>query len=275
VISAPWWFTILWRFGPNVLLGAAGSRDDYLSGLARLLGLGFTGGLFWFVDVLLLLGIIGLLHSIVQRRPASVIWFMLIAVAMPGAGAVYMTIPFALLIGIGATEVVLPALSQRRRLFEFVGGIACLAVFVNALGVIYEPYAPVDAIPASDRALMASLGQGPPIATLTGRPWWGEGPGEWLPALSSRSNAALGQGAEWLGPERWRELLASHDALQRCAAVSVDCTVAWMRAQGTMELFVSAVVQPGRGGLSRILDDDRLDLITRVGDSALLRLRVP
>lgn len=268
-VSAPWWATMLGRHGLEVLTGAAGSRQALVDSLQRVLELRLTGGPFPALDIPLFLGMIGIGVAIWKPQWVLPLWALVVLVT-PAAGAFYITVPWAVLGSVAIVEVADRAVGASARQARLGAAVLVALALVNVLLMPLDRSSPVVAIPPSDRVAMAEMdATGPPVAVLTNRPWWLEGPGEWFPALTGRTNAALAQGSEWLGADAWNAQRLRHEALQQCGR-SVDCIAGWMERTGVDELFVSAVSEVDLGELA---NDPRFVLEREWGQTGLFRLR--
>lgn len=268
-VSAPWWATVISRHGLDVLTGAAGSRQALIDSLQRVLELRLTGGPFPTLDIPLFLGMIGIAVAIWKRQWAVPLWALVVLVT-PAAGAFYVTVPWAVLGSVAIIEVADRAVGATARRARLAAATVIALALVNVLLMPLDRSSPVVALPFSDRVAMAQMGStGPPVAVLTNRPWWLEGPGEWFPALTGRTNAALAQGSEWLGADAWNAQRQRHEALQQCGR-SVDCIAEWMERTGVDTLFVSAVSEVDPDELA---GDPRFVLEGEWGETGLFRLR--
>lgn len=264
IVSAPWWMTVLSRHGIEVFAGAAGSRQAWVTALQRLMELRLTGGSFLLLDVPLILALIGSAICLGQRRWLFPAWGLVVLVT-PAAGSYYLT---PVLAGLGATAVHAVRGVASPGTFRLSAAVAIAAGLVNVLLVPNGIGAQLSAIPSSDRTAIAVLERSDdPVAVFTRRPWWGEGPGEWLPALSGRRNPALAQGTEWLGAAEWHNARKRHEALQQC--FSAGCIAEWMEVEQTRTLFVSAVAEVP---VEDFLQDHRFELVNMIGNSAILEL---
>ncbi|MDQ4035539.1 MAG: glycosyltransferase family 39 protein [Chloroflexota bacterium] len=272
-ISAAWWATIVHRHGLDVLTGASGSRQALVDSLQRVLELRLTGGPFPALDIPLFLGMIGIAVAAWRRRWLIPAWTLAVLVT-PAAGAFYITVPWAALGSLAVLEVVdrtTAGIASGRRL-RLGGAVLFALALVNVLLIPLDRSSPLVGIPRSDRSAMAAMEtSGPPVAVLTNRPWWLEGPGEWFPALTGRSNAALAQGSEWLGSDTWNAQRLRHEGLQQCGR-SVGCIAEWMTNADVDTLFVSAVADLD---VEEIESDGRFAVQSRFGETAVLHLTEP
>jgi hypothetical protein len=242
VVAAPWWLNVVATHGIGILVDAGGTRFGLGALLIRLTSLRYTGAAHLLLDVFLLLGLVGTLHEIRQGRWILPVWFLAIVAALPRGSDVYMTVPLALMAAAAIEGVGIPLARANPRTGKALAGAVFAVALFGALSVPLNPAAPVDQIPRSDRQVMEELRTSglTEVAVLTGRPWWGEGPGEWFPAISGIRNPTLPQGSEWLGAEVWERTQLLNYELQRCSRISAECLRTWMVEHGIGHVFVSA-----------------------------------
>jgi hypothetical protein len=270
--TLPWWVNIMSTHGVGIFLAAGGTRWGLGNSLIRLTELRFSGAPL-FVDVFLLLGMIGAIHEVRKRRWLLPAWMAALILLMPGSGAVFFTVPLALLCAAAMEGIGYPLAQAHPRVV--LGAAACLfgVALFTALNVMWMPNLPVDRIPASDREVMGNLRDSDleNVGVLTGRQWWDEGPAEWFPALSNVRNPVLVQGTEWLGTEAWDDTQALNLELQVCAYRDTACLVAWMQTTGVDHVLVSAVVPDGQMR-NELAATDGLQIVLERGRTVLVRL---
>lgn len=275
IIAVPWLLTVVSRHGVDVIVGAAGSRDAHFDAVLRLLNLRVTGAPFPALDVFLALGLIGLFASILRRKWLLPIWCLAVVLTTPAAGSTYLVVPWSLLCGVALVDVAAPFLRLRPRLIRPAVAVAWGAAVLGAVSAPLSAGSPIDAISSSDRHAMRSdaVIHAPEVAVLTGRPWWDEGPGEWLPTLSGTPNAVVAQGYEWLGPDEFESRRDAHAAFQSCAQRSVGCVVEWMEANEVSILFVSSSLDSDALSPAILASDNRLATLFREGRTSVYQLR--
>jgi hypothetical protein len=118
VITAPWWATIVGRHGWEPFMAArqsGGSILDMFSEFAQLrsfvvvvlrLTLGYTGEPLF--PVLLTLALLGTLASLRSERYLLPVWWLSIFVLEARAAPLFVSLPVAMLAGVGLVDVVLP-----------------------------------------------------------------------------------------------------------------------------------------------------------------------
>lgn len=272
-VAAPWWLNVVATHGIGILLDASGTRFGLAALLVRLTSLRYTGAGHLLVDVFLVLALIGTLHEIRQGRWILPVWFLASMAALPRGSDVYMTVPLALMAAAAIDGVGIPLARENPRAGKALAGAVFGFALFGALSVPLNPAAPVDQIPRSDRQVMEEIRTSgtTEVAVLTGRPWWGEGPGEWFPAISGIRNPTLTQGSEWLGAEVWEQTQLLNYELQRCSRISVDCLRTWMVENGIDHVLVSAVLGEDTFR-SDLVEDEGLTTIRENGRTLLVQL---
>ncbi|HEU4758434.1 MAG TPA: hypothetical protein VFT91_00495 [Dehalococcoidia bacterium] len=107
VMTAPWWATVIARYGAGPLLSAAqaGGHTWYSWGLARLIRFDFTEEPF--LPLLAALGLLGVLACLADRRFLLPAWLAAMFILDPRKASTNAMVPLAMLIAIGVTSVLL------------------------------------------------------------------------------------------------------------------------------------------------------------------------
>ncbi len=111
-LSAPWWITVIAEHGISPLASAAqaGSHSWYSWGLGHLIAFDFTEEPF--LPLLAGVGLLGLLACVADRRFLLPAWLAAMFILDPRKASTNAMVPLAMLIAIGLSSVVLPALSK-------------------------------------------------------------------------------------------------------------------------------------------------------------------
>lgn len=249
-LSAPWWGTVIVRLGVAPFLAAqsvsgsvfgdAAGRNDVLLHLARLNFDTTAAPLF---PVVWLLGLLGAFVSLRPGRIFLPVWWVGTTIVDPRAGWTYATIPLALLAGIGAVEVLWPALrsnvAQRSRhwraLPAAVGGALVAFAAVTAALPVGGEMAALGSLGPADREAMRWVARSTAptdrFLVVTGEQWSVDEVAEWFPVLAGRRSVATVQGTEWV-PGFTRGQRQS-DALQiACATADGRCLESWSDSAG-------------------------------------------
>ncbi|HEX2981289.1 MAG TPA: hypothetical protein VHO48_13550 [Anaerolineaceae bacterium] len=239
-LSAPWWVTLLARFGLPPLLAAFQSRGNLsaLESLFLLFTFNLTGETF--LPVLWIAGMAGFAFAILRREWLLPAWLALVFLLERRTPVTLAAIPFALLAGWAIWNILIPVgchLAQqvpplRSRLAKNLGlaGGALLVVYLlvsNLLGFS----APV--LPAEQRAAMAWAAANTPAGSrfvvINATDWWQDPVSEWFPALAGRASIATVQGSEWLSDENFAAREAAYKAAQACSDTA--CLNAWSHTE--------------------------------------------
>jgi hypothetical protein len=235
VLSAPWWGTVLLRFGAAPFRAAASSTPFSIGGVLGALAV-FPLTAEPHLRVLGVLGILGTLVLAATWRPFVPAWFLLTLVAIPRNGPTPMTIPFALAVGVCLDELLLPAAAVvgSRSGHRWAPAVAPIVLGAWVFGyaglenwlllrqadvllpVLSEGEREVSAWVAGHTAhdsvflLVTSTSeeQRDPLV-------------EWFPALSGRASAVTPQGGEWIGRFGERAHLAA--GIKGCQAAGLAC----------------------------------------------------
>jgi 4-amino-4-deoxy-L-arabinose transferase-like glycosyltransferase len=197
-IAVPWILLITSRHGVDALVAGFTSHDEE-SVLTRLLVYGPT----WIgpMDIVIGAALLGVAVSIARHQWLPVAWLVLM-IAVPGAGGRYATLVWALLaaIGIGSIRPALQAQGAERIALAGAAGL----LFITSLVAGYQRF---HAIPSSVRSEMAEVDGATPVdarfAVHAPGPL-GESEIEWFPVLARRVSVGTYMGLEW-APDRWDE----------------------------------------------------------------------
>ena len=234
ITSAPWWMTVLATHGPSVLVGAADSRTVQFGYAARQFIFGnFTGAAD--LDIFLGLGFIGLLLELADRRFAIPVWLLAIAAIIVSAGFTFAALPWAILVALTVTRVVLPAAGrltgqQPRARLVVVGGLLAAGTLAS-LATGYHTESPVHALSSEQREAMDWVRTGTPadatFVVVSGRGWQYDATSEWFPVIARRHSLATVQGYEWT--DEFAERAGKHQLLQDlCAFRTQTCVQSWL-----------------------------------------------
>jgi hypothetical protein len=245
-LTAPWWATVLARFGtgPFLAIMTAVREDTSLSLLARIsmiFRFSFTEEPYPpFISVLAL---IGLFAELGRRRFLLPLWAIIPFLVESRSGPQFVAVPLAMLAGIGLVEVIAPAIrslpasvpkaARRASAWLLIYLIAFLiqSAYLNALNIVsnytLQPreravFAWVkDNTPADSQFVLIT--QGNALAD----PWV-----EWFPALAQRRSLDTIFGTEWLQGIPFGKSKRQYDSLQLCMNQTLACLQAWKQETG-------------------------------------------
>jgi hypothetical protein len=213
------------------------------------------------------LALLGLFQAWVVRRPLLPAWLAVLWVLDPRGGHNYITVPLALLAGVGVAEVVVP-IWQRVRASESVEdgrgsraiatpagllptGLLCVLVAYGMVSAMSTAPVSLGVVPVDERGAMAwvaantapdsrfvvvngigwdiSRGTGMGMDAASG--WGLDRSSEWFPVLAERPSIATPQGDEWLPDVQHAE--RRYYELQKCAVRDATCLDEWSGTYGT------------------------------------------
>jgi len=244
LLTAPWWVTLVIRFGVQPLLNALHVGSGSFSGWTF-----FPPFLFLFtneplLDLLAVLGLLGLLVALRERKFLLVAWFFVVFIAQTKESAIMASIPFAMFIGLGIGNLVLPGLGgmSSNEVFSpnwqpsLPQGLFLVYVIVLGLTSAFTVAGSMKPIPQEDIKAMEWIQLNTPLksrfAVLVGNASSSLAVSEWFPALSQRVSVNTGEGMEWLSVEPGKTDFDTFTRLQTCTLQSLSCVEEWSRQTG-------------------------------------------
>ncbi len=245
--SAPWWTTMLARYGldPFLAVSAAARDGTFVDFPARL----FLTFQFNFSDEIQLpfiavLGLIGLFTELSKREFLLPLWVTAPLFFEPRSAPQFMVIPLGMLAGIGLVDVLLPALrrvseNQPRASMLAVGGFVAYLFLYLLLSayLLGSNIANSVTLKPSDRAAFAWVKENTPAGSrfmiLTGAGAVTDPVAEWFPALAKRKSVNTIFGLEWLRAVSFRKEIEQYYALQSCLDQEVGCLQRWVQETGS------------------------------------------
>ncbi len=237
LVSAPWWLTVIARFGPGTLAAAASHGWAAYSGLVKLF---LTGGTAEpLMPLLLGSAILGLVACRSCRWLGA--WALAVFALdswLPELGA---AVPVALLAGtgLGTGLDILGSSAGAARPVRYVR--AAILVYATFAGLLFA----VNALPALSPGEQAAMGwaaentePGSRFLVISGDRWGDDRSAEWFPALSGRISANTVQGYEWAGGSQFARRVDASQALRRCAAQETACLDQWLQKWDQAATFV-------------------------------------
>jgi hypothetical protein len=245
-LSAPWWGTVLLRFGTGPFLaGFAAARAGALAGAGGriFLSVAFNFTEEIYLPLIAMFGLIGLFAELGRREFLLPLWVTVPLLLEPRSAPQYMVIPLAMLAGIGLVQVLLPALRAAAHsdaagqnkapralsvyVFLYVLISAYLVGFRIAEFMTLQPPERTglawvkDNIPAGSRFILVT-GGGPVSDPLA----------EWFPVLTDRKSLNTLFGLEWKSDVSFGEEISKYRALQQCLNRDAACLLAWQDIHG-------------------------------------------
>lgn len=240
VLSFPWWYTIILRFGVKPFFCISNAAFAPLTTLSGAIFLQFTFEPI--MPIRAMIGLVGLLICLRDQKFFLVVWFFIIATLQGRAWQAYLQIPFCMLAGIGAEQIIyllgyknFPSL-HHATVDEQKGLASIFCHMVPKIGLIYlvviciiSAYmaVPQDYLSPEQFSSMEWVSNNTPVKSkfvLIGGDTGGDLVNEWFPAISHRRSLTTAPGTEWTG----EPLMSNHLILQSCTNQSVDCIDQWL-----------------------------------------------
>jgi hypothetical protein len=257
LVSAPWWVTVLLRYGGRVLLLAAQAGGSHWLFWVPFLQLNFTDEAAPLVAVLT---IIGLFICWRQRKGLLPFWFILTFLADPRSAPHIIAVQGSMLAALAITDGILPALGKPaavdwlETLNTSLGRVALGYILIvmlfnaqwNLLTLGNYVLSPAErqtidwaaAETSSDsRFLVLDWQETPMLSPVL----------EWFPALSGRMNIVTIQGREWLaGNQHFTARLQAFPDLYACLYQNAACLEDWAKENGeTFDYVFLSLETPG------------------------------
>lgn len=267
LITAPWWATVLSRYGINPFLAAADAahQDSYnvLVGLFALFQFEFADEPY--IGLISVLGLIGLFFLLTKKNFFLPLWFLIMHTFEPRGGPLFMMIPLAMFAGIGLDEIILPGLSKLNRqtnqgpaqeadsthggVDQILGGSAVRLFigFVFLYGImsaysislqIKQQFTLTDADLEAFRWVKNNTTTADQFVLVTNGLPLRDSISEWFPALTERQSAATVFGFEWINDGEFGKHTEDYRALQSCAHQNVNCLDNWTKTSGKKFAYV-------------------------------------
>lgn len=260
-LTAPWWGWMLHRHGWMPYGYAMHSGVDNWVFWLDLLRL--TLGKEAFLDLIALLGLLGMGVCLVRRKFWLPVW--LLVIFLVGRDALTATaIPLALAASLGLSEVILPGIlgvaakigEQQSRatlapgrlaqMFTASGGVRLILSFFLIYAVFNALAASLQwmslRVTAQERVALAWVAENTPapaqFLVLTYGDPLNTPLQEWFPALTGRVNLSVAQGYEWLPGQQFARRLADYRQLQPCLTQDWRCVETWAATHGAAYDYV-------------------------------------
>ena len=227
ILTSPWWITMIRRHGFSVFLYPYQTESFSISALVAPLSLLFTNEPL--VDILAVIGFLGLLVSLRERKFLIPAWLAAVFIFEPRLSAVYAALPMAMLVGIGLDKAILPLVSRSQATNRIEGKLPKITLgFLLFYALISAYIAPqYNSLSHAQVDSMAWIRQhtskDSTFLILTGNESYGNDyTSEWFPAFGHRHSLTTVQGHEWLPDKEFSRRVALHAELQ--TYVSADAT---------------------------------------------------
>jgi hypothetical protein len=248
--ASVWLEVTISRHGIQSVTAAIIAGSDPATSLKTLLSFNLSGAPI--LDIMSILGVVGAVALLLERRFLLPIWFVLLFVVDQRTGITYAMVPFAMMVSHAATEIVVrwPAAIHLRgwhvRLDRYaavaLSTAVLLATLVGALTASVPPDSPMHRVSPNGLSAMIwardNLNPGSRVVVLTPDRWEVDAYGTWLPAIAGVQSVATVQGYEWLGLDKLALQVQRHAAVQDCVAHTIDCLESWIHDQGIIVDYV-------------------------------------
>lgn len=254
LISSPWWGMILIRHGLspfNAALTASGQDSvSFLIRIVALIKFDFTNEPY--LQLLAVIGLIGLFILISQRNYAFPVWLVLMGLIEPRGGALYMMVPLSLSAGV-ALDQVIPSTEEKVRSWARValGGFCLLYGTINATSITTKIREQIT-LTEDDRSAFAWVEANTPsdakFLLVTQRLPLNDAISEWFPALTGRISLATVFGYEWVNGGLFTQRIAVYEDLQACANQGLTCLEAWGKENDSSWSYIYLCLPTQAGG---------------------------
>ena len=255
LLASPWLLTVIGRYGVMPFVAASDNAVTPLSSLIAAPLLQFTNQPL--LEIWPVIGLVGLLLCIKDRKWVLPVWTLAVAVLQGRGWPAFIEVPFAIMIGIGLTRILLLVGSSDRQenvpenqpgWTEILDGIGpkvglMYIVFISLLAAFIA--APKTSLSQSQVDAMTWASQNTPAESafivMTGVPDSGsDAVLEWFPALAQRVSVMTPQGLEWT-PHEFSRRQASNTSLQACVTQTIRCLDQWAQTSGNTLEYVFLV----------------------------------
>lgn len=241
LISAPYWVTVLTRYGISPMLSAFSSGEfNPVTSIARLLSMSFTDeSLVNYVNVL---AIIGLLYCLFSGKIRLVLWFLLIMFLSPRSVNRPLIFPVTIFASLTVFSIILPELNRlwnEKKKNNFSLSYGSIFVAFSVLLPFFMGFLPpsggnsaLEALTKPEREAMQWVKENTPensqfIILDSAKTWGADRSNEWFPVLSERKSISTVQGSEWLPGRQFEKNKNHYYELKNCANKGTACLKSW------------------------------------------------
>jgi hypothetical protein len=241
-VTAPWWITILSRYGITPILAAGGTGFYNMSEIIRLLLFDLTHE--YVLQTIGTLALIGFFWHIARRKFFVPIWLIVIFLSEPRSATSYISPCIAILASYSLTKILHlfntttlqrgeesgephPLSSKvSKGLFSLLtahwiySSLAIMIVFINTTTLTDSDKNAFDWIKINTPDESQFL-------VLTGQFSLRDSVSEWFPALTDRTSIATVQGYEWDRNISFDEILIESANVQKCIYLTFGCVENW------------------------------------------------
>ena len=235
--TALWWLPVLSQHGITPFLSAAQTGNNSPLAWVPLLTFSFTEEPL--IDLITVIGLIGLFMSLAKRNYFFLTWFILPFIMEPRSAPWIITMPLAVLAAVAMTDLLLPGLAalnphpglpvqpplQNGLALFFLG---CVMVYSLLGSYAFALRMGADHLSVPGQTAMQWIAGNTPAGSsfivLTGAQDPMNDPiQEWFPALTGRDSKTTLQGKEWLWGAQFIPALSRYQELQSCVFDHLTC----------------------------------------------------
>lgn len=277
-LSAPWWLSVLLRFGPLPFVDALLQGNMYYAGLGPLIIL--VNEAIQYSAVIVFLGVLGLFSSVKEKRYFLVSWLVIMVLFEPRSFEWTSTVPWSLLIGIGAVYILrkgglyVPA-ARRRGLVGL-----CLALVLLLHVALAGRFATMALLPlpAGERTAMAWIRENTPRSSsflVLGSADPATFTSEWFPTLTQRASVTTYQGYEWRGNGEFVRRQSFFRSAVSCGGADSICLARWGSQSNVFfdHVYLSAAWKQSPLAAALRADPDYVMIYDGPGATVFTRLR--
>jgi hypothetical protein len=291
ILTAPWWGTVLYRFGilPLMMAAQVAKMDlnqfvgDFLDG--RMLSVDIILRQDYFISFLAMVGVI---VSLYKKDFFLPFWLVAVYIAAPKNAPIPGLIPLVLLSAIGIRGIddlllnglhflkagqgvfkrLIDALIRAFSFFPASGVYLIIVIPLSLVNLIKQPV--LHPIKQSDRAAMQFVAKTTPqdarFVVLTSLDWFEADAVEWFPLLADRQSLTTPQGLEWVSSSefmRIRQLTAELSSLVRLELAGNDSgeIVRYVEANFKEFEYVVVFANDLEGNFGGFLETGRFELV--------------
>lgn len=232
LLTAPWWVTLLSRYGVTTLLSPYQTESFSISTLLTPFSFLFTNEPL--VDFLAVFTFLGLLTNLRLRNWQLPAWLLGVFIFEPRLGAAYSATPVALLAGVGI-EAVLNFVEKDEKTKSNNQLIKAMALgFLLIYSLISAYLAPQyrrlsQAQVESMEWIHKNTSEDAQFLVLTGYDHYGNDyTNEWFPTLTHRHSLVTPQGYEWMPDQEFNRRASLHAELQSLAGENIANLETWV-----------------------------------------------
>lgn len=225
-VSAPYWLTVAAHHGIGIFTRSFGAQHGnpaelFLAALTVVLRFSVAGGPLGFVTDVLILG--GLMWAFSQRRWWLIAWCLGLLL-IPREGRWLVTIPAAILGGIGLTEALIALGAAHGKAGRLVGfAVVATSLTLNTLGAVMSREASYDSELWTQAEEAMDWVKGNTSANTTFIVLGDQYIREWVPYVAERTVLNVWWGQEW-EPEEQRVVGQLNEALAACYSWECVCS---------------------------------------------------